>query len=75
MKILSIEESNDMLKVLTDNPDRSMFVYKADKFPDFKSLEKEIKKSIKLEEKRKLKKEKNSNAKKEFDKLKDEFLI
>lgn len=52
MKILSIEEEEDNIRVVTNNPNRPEFIYKKDKFNDFNSLLKEIKKSVKLEKKR-----------------------
>ena len=52
MKILSIEEFEDRIKVTTDNLSRPEFVYLADKFGDLASLKHEMEKSIWLEEKR-----------------------
>lgn len=55
--ILSYEVVNGMLRVVTDNPGRSEFVYEADRFSTLQELQLEIDKSIAAEEVRKVKKQ------------------
>jgi len=52
LKILKIDEQNDLLIFRTDNPGRPEFVYKKDKFSSFEEAEKEILKSISMEKSR-----------------------
>lgn len=59
MKILSYTVKNNMIKIITDNPNRPDFVYDIDKFKNIEQLEVEINKSIEAERNRNLK---NSNS-------------
>jgi hypothetical protein len=59
--ILSYEVVNGMLRVTTDNPGRSEFVYESDRFSTLQELELEIDKSIAAEEVSKVKKELKSS--------------
>lgn len=52
MKILSYEIKGDMIKVVTDNPNRPDFVYFKDKFDTIEKLQLEIERSIAREERK-----------------------
>ena len=67
MKIKSYEIKDSMIKVITDNPKRSEFVYPIDKFDSLENMRREINASIAFENKTKTK------TKKKVDKLKLEL--
>jgi len=54
MKIKSYEIKDSMIKVITDNPKRSEFVYPIDKFDSLERMRAEINASIAFEAKTKL---------------------
>ena len=72
MKIRSLEITNGMIHVETDNIQRPDFVYKEDKFRNGAELVAEIEKSIVFEERNKArKKEKTDKVKLDIDKIKE----
>lgn len=68
MKIISYEEKENKLKIMTDNPDYDVFVYPVGRFSKVEDLKREIEKKTKEIENRDRKRaEKKTNIIKELD--------